>query len=92
MANTIIGEPIALGVLRIQADHLARQAQNLRFAIEKHGGGAHLEAACSYAQSIQLLASYIGSCLSCEQDDRAKLAQHLNEKDRAQAREACDRG
>jgi hypothetical protein len=92
MATSLIGEPIALGVLELQAAHLAKQALNLRFAIEKHGASDHLEAAKSYAHSAELLANYVRSCLSCEQDARAKLAQHLTEKDRAQAQEACDRG
>lgn len=88
--------PIALNVLRIQADHLVKQIDGLREAILQHDPcttrGGHMRAAADYLIAAELLARYVRSCIECEEHDRAKLAAHLTEQDRKLAEEASNRG
>ncbi len=88
MTSQLVTEPFALEVLVIQAERIAKQARNLRFAIEEHGKSAHLQAAQSYTQSAELLANYVAASIKCEIADREKLAHALAAEDIKQAADA----
>lgn len=79
MAPSLIVEPIALEVLRLQVQHVTHQAESIKAAVEKHGAGVHLGVAAAYLESIEHLLRGARACLTCEMNDRAKLAQHLTQ-------------